>query len=454
MRKIWLSLIALAHLTFASAQDSEQKPNADRGQVSGYFRSYLMGTDNAADLKDYFAFANGGFLKYQSPSYKGFRVDIGGYVSINSLGNDLSERDSSTGRLSRYELGLFNNLDPSQQEVAILGEANLSYQYSSGILRLGRFTIKTPFMNPQDGRMIPTIQQGLWWKQSLGSHHLVEVYGINAIAPRSTDAFFDIGRSIGTYPMGRNVDISPGDYGEGKTESDFVLIGHYRTQYQGLKLDLWNYHVDNVFNLSYAQLGWDKALPSHHKVSLAGQYLYQNRVGQGGKADPSLRYYQQESAQVWGLKAAHQYRSNSFSIAYNRVADAGRFLFPREWGRESLFTFQKRERTEGQADAHNLLLEFAKQHDFGKQGQLRYKLGYGFYQWQDVKDAAKNKYGIPAHDQLNIDVFYNFTGKWKGLQLEFLMAWKPNRGEDYDNPKFIHNKVDMAVYQLILNYRF
>ena len=65
--------------------------------------------------------------------------------------------------------------------------------------------INTPLINPEDGRMIPTLVQGLWYKHKTATQNFFQFGILNQIAPRSTGEFFGIGESIGTYNVGRNI---------------------------------------------------------------------------------------------------------------------------------------------------------------------------------------------------------------------------------------------------------
>ena len=123
----------------------------------------------------------------------------------------------------------------------------------------------------------------------------------------------------------------------------------------------------------------------------------------------------------------------------------------REWGRDPLFTFLPRERNEGLGDVHAIL------------GKINYTvvperftlgLGLGHYQLPDVKNTRLNKYGIPAYVQANLEIRYFFSGLLEGLDVQYLLASKFNAGETYSNDKYVINKVDMQVHNLVLNFHF
>lgn len=139
------------------------------------------------------------------------------------------------------------------------------------------------------------------------------------------------------------------------------------------------------------------------------------------------------------------------SLNYNRITAHGRYLMPREWGRDPFFTFLPRERNEGLGDVHAIM------------GKINYKLpslkltasaAFGFYKLPEVTNFALNKYGLPSYNQLNVDIRYQFAGLLKGLETQFLYVYKDKTGNSYDNDKYVINKVDMNLWNLVFNYQF
>ncbi|MBK7222552.1 MAG: hypothetical protein IPH94_14880 [Saprospiraceae bacterium] len=65
-----------------------------------------------------------------------------------------------------------------------------------------------------------------------------------------------------------------------------------------------------------------------------------------------------------------------------------------------------------------------------------------------------NKYGMPSYAQANVDVRYSFAGWLKGLEGQVLYVHKWKMGEIYGNDKFVYNKVDMSLLNVVLNFYF
>ena len=122
---------------------------------------------------------------------------------------------------------------------------------------------------------------------------------------------------------------------------------------------------------------------------------------------------------------------------------------PREWGRDPFFTFLPRERNEGFGDVSALVAksEFRKKY-------FKFTIGFGYIEMPDVLNYELNKYGMPSYTHLNLGVNYNFEKYLKGLNGELLITRKDRTGKTYDNNKYVINKVNMTLFNLVLNYTF
>ncbi|MBU2902210.1 OprD family outer membrane porin [Maribacter dokdonensis] len=445
MRFVYLFIICLP--IFSIAQDSVAVKK--KGTLSGQWRTYYMMTSNKGELKDFNALATGGKLKYQYNLLE--NLEIGGalYNSTNLGLQDLAIPDVTTGRISRYEEGLFDRLDLENDAVFLLGELYAKYKLNKHTFTLGRMKINTPLINPEDGRMIPTLVQGFWYHFSAEKAKF-QLGVLNEIAPRSTGEFFDIGESIGTYPVGRNIYGNTSGYGS-NTESDYVLMANAEFKLsKEFSVNVWNQYVDNVFNAVYIK----PKLKVSKTISLEGEWLHQNKVGDGGNTIDSLRYYNQNSSDILGLKIGYKSKVGLLSLGYDRILPNGQFLSPREWGREDLFSFQKRERSEGSADNHALVFNYVNTSNLiDEELNLKTILSVGKHWKGSVTDATLNKYALPDYIHINLDVFFTIK-KLKHLRPELLITSKIANGNIPNNPNLYFNKVDMFHLDLILNYNF
>ena len=444
MRILLVLLICLP--IFSMAQDTVAVKK--KGILSGQWRTYYMMTSNKGELKDFNALATGGKLKYQYTLLENLEIGAALYNATNLGLQDLTIPDATTGRISRYEEGLFDRLDLENDAVFLLGELYAKYHLAQHSFTLGRMKINSPLINPEDGRMIPTLVQGFWYKYNKQKTSFQ--FGIlNEIAPRSTGEFYGIGESIGTYPVGRNKLGTASQYAD-NTASDYILMANVDFEVtDDFNVKIWNQYVDNIFNSFYIK----PAYKISKSLTLEGEWLHQNKVGDGGSSVDSLRYYNQNTADVLGLKIGYKSKVGLVSLAYNRILPHGQFISPREWGREDLFSFQKRERSEGSADNHALVLNYKKDITISKDLNLMSILSVGKHWKPDPTNATLNKYAMPDYTHINLDIFFNIK-KLRRLKPELLLTSKIGNGDIPDNANLYFNKVDLFHLDLILNYNF
>ena len=153
----------------------------------------------------------------------------------------------------------------------------------------------------------------------------------------------------------------------------------------------------------------------------------------------------------FGTKIAWKNKAWETSLNYNRITQEGRYLIPREWGRDPFFTFLPRERNEGFGDLDAIM---AKVNYNIPESGFKTSVAAGYYHLPDVKNYALNKYGLPSYTQINTDIRYTFAKSLKGLEAQFLLVAKLNNGETYGNSKLIINKVNMLQSNFVLNYHF
>ncbi|MBL7752740.1 MAG: OprD family outer membrane porin [Chitinophagaceae bacterium] len=424
-----------------------------RGTLQGHFRYFFMATDNTRPYRDYYAHAMGGGIKYETAPFHGFRMGVSGFFAFNIGSSNLSDPDPLTGQMNRYEIGLFDIKDPANRtDIDRLEELYLQYEKKRTTIRVGRQLINTPFINLQDGRMRPTEVSGVWTETSIGLSTRVQAGFLYKVSPRSTVNWYNIGSSIGVYPTGISPNGERSGYAGYIKSKGILLMGLHHKWPGGLEGSIWNQFVENVFNTTLIQADW-KTKPKAGTHWLAGiQFIQQNAVNAGGNSDPVHTYYEPRGqARTFGIRvglASNRWEAN---LNYNRITAKGRYLMPREWGREPFFTFMPRERNEGLGDVHALVLKLGY-----KIPAQRIKLAAaaGYFDLPDVKDYALNKYGFPSYTQFNVDLRYEFGGWLKGLDAQLLAVYKARTGPDPGEGKYIINKVDMLLWNLVFNFHF
>ena len=163
-KKILLSLLAASSMlcanTPAKAENTSTFANAmQNGKVSGQVRYYYMDEDEGQNYQDYYGSAIGGHLKYETGKISGFNLGVAFYAAhfLATNYSTTSVEPAANNKNSRYIAGLMDASDPSVTSITGIGELYLNYKYSKTNVRLGRMKLKTPFINPEDGRMIPTL---------------------------------------------------------------------------------------------------------------------------------------------------------------------------------------------------------------------------------------------------------------------------------------------------------
>ena len=472
MKKIFIYIIGIVISLQASAQHQEvdEKPDVwkekeqetdstsilsafRKGTFSGHFKYYFMATDNKAGLTDYYANAVGGGIKFETSRFKNFQIGVSGFFVFNIGSSDLTVPDPITNNMNRYEIGLFDVEDPSnKKDIDRLEELYIKYHFKNNNITLGKQLLNTPFINLQDGRMRPTEVEGIWAEINSIKKIKLQLGYLFGMSPRGTVKWYNVAESIGIYPVGIDVEGLKSQYA-GNLESKGIVLGGitYRLN-ENLKLQFWNQYTENIFNSAMLQTDYEYALTEKSKLFAAAQLIKQDAVKNGGNIEPTKTYYEKNAKAVsFGGKLGWKNKKWETSLNYNRITAKGRYLMPREWGRDPFFTFLPRERNEGLGDVNAFV------------GKINYKIpkarittsfAFGVYKLPDVLNYRLNKYGLPSYNQLNIDVRYKFGGLLKGLETQLLYVYKGKTGNSHNNDKYVINKVDMNLWNLVLNYQF
>ncbi len=424
-----------------------------RGTVNGHFRYFFMSTQNEKGLTDYYANAVGGGLRYETAKFHGFQFALSGFYIFNIGSSDFTKADSTTGQFNRYEIGLFDLQDPTNKtDIDRLEEFYIKYHYKKSTIVFGRQIINTPFINLQDGRMRPTGVEGVWVELNELKKTKIEGGWLYAISPRSTIKWFGIDESMGVYPAGLHTDGTKSDYAGNMNSKGVFIVGAHHQLNKKIKLQGWDFLVDNIFNTAMLQADIVIPLKKDNKFFLSAQAVKQHAINNGGNADASKTYFEKKGSSFsFGAKAGWKNTNLETSINYNRITKQGRYLMPREWGRDPFFTFLPRERNEGFGDVHAFVAKLNYQLP---KARLKTSLAAGYFQLPDVKNYSFNKYGLPSYYQLNADIRYAFARFLKGMEAQLLIAGKINDGETYQNKRYTFNKVNMVQYNFVVNYHF
>lgn len=444
------------HLMWKGNDNSDNKAliNAfQNGQVHGHFRYFFMATQNEGALSDYYANAAGGGIRYETQKFKGFSFAVSGFYIFNLGSSDFTLEDSLYHSKNRYEIGLFDLEDPNNhKDLDRLEDFYLRYQYKIIKITWGRQLLNNPFINLQDGRMRPTGAEGVVIQSDSNKKINFQLGWIYALSPRSTVKWFDTYESIGVYSMGKSRSSEKSNYHHHLPNSDvfFINLGFHPAR--KIKTNIWNLLMPQLFNTTLIEN--EIAIFQNENLKIYNDYQVFRQFSllknQGLK--PEYYYIEpNENSWVFGTRIRFELEKIKFSINYNAIRGSGRYLMPREWGRETFYATMPRERLEGTGNSDGIMINMEKKH---RNSSWKSKIGVGYYHVPDSKSTEFNKYQLNSFTQVNTDIYYDFKGNLKGLEAHLLLAAKKSCSERELSYQEKINKLNMINYNFILNYHF
>lgn len=422
-----------------------------QGKFDLHARSFWMSTCNKGVLTDYSAWAFGAGIGYKTPRLKGFSLGMSGYFIFKLHDKNLKGSDPLSGGSNRYELPLFDMGNPDNREdLDRLEELYMEYRYRNAKIAFGRQHIETPFLNGQDNRMRPNLFSGIWSETQAGNL-LLRGGWIRRVSPRGTVNWFDVQESMGVYPFGNNVDGNPSEYKGNVTTGGIFIVGSVYQQ-DGVKMNVYNYFTENIFNLLYADISKEIIVGDHLKIDLGVQSFWQMQIGEGGHEDPSKKYiHNDEKTFGVGNKVVLEFRNHTLSANTLYIHDSGRFLFPREWGREQFWASLPRERFEGNGGLRSISFQWRM---LGYEDRFESLLGIGFTETQDPSLARLNKNSMPSWTHVVGKMIWHFDHTLDGVSIGVIVVHKGKLGSRKLPPQWTINRVDLIHYNLIIDYKF
>lgn len=144
MKKYYSPLLLLLIFVSVITRGQEKKDTTSllyafkKGKTEGHFRLFYMSTNNDESLTDYYALAFGGGLRYQTKNYKGFQLGVGGFYIWNLASSDLTKPDPITNIMNRYEIGQFDQTDPSnKKDMQRLEDFFIRYNFRKSFIKFG-----------------------------------------------------------------------------------------------------------------------------------------------------------------------------------------------------------------------------------------------------------------------------------------------------------------------------
>lgn len=443
-----LLVLIILFISFLKAQAQGEKSVEFSPEI--HFRTFWMNTSYPSDFKNDYALGSSLRLGGKVTLNDRWKLQAGYRIFANVWSSNIWESDALSGQTNRYETGLFDLLNPGTNFFGKLELLNISYESEKWGARLGRFGINTPWINPQDGRLSPTGMEGLeaWFAPS--SRWKIQAWWIHQMSVRGTSKWLGIGESMGVFPVGRDIFGQRSQYAD-NTSSDF--IGIYRVEYEAEssgKLEFAQTFVENISNTF--TLTWTKswAVGETQGKWIGGlQTGFQHGVGQGGNRIDSLSYKNPEDIN-WYVSGRFGFRNSRWLTHINvtGIQGNGRWLSPREWGKDPFFTFIPRERNEG-FESVTALTWFGS-HTFEKV-PLEVYTHIGIHQLPDAANAAANKYNFVSYRQLNFGLKYRPKSLGKS-SFHLLVMNKEGLDNQELSPNQRYNKLEMWHVNLIFDF--
>jgi len=451
MRKIifFLSLIWSSTAFGYKGQDSikmEKKLNWTLGT-----RNFFMSTAYYDDFKNDFSWAQSAFVKLETSDYKGFYFTGRYAVFAKIMSSDLVARDPITGGKNRYEAGLLDVTDLGNNYFGRLEEFQLKFRTAQLSFAAGRMPIHTALINPQDGRLSPTFVEGGFINFTPDKFNTATLNYISRISPRSTDSWFGIGESIGLYPIGLDTEGNPSAY-IGNVFSDFITVFDWKhvVEEDAFSFEFNHTYVQNISSTFLTQFQRDWKLANSKRLVSGLQIMFQHGIKDGGNKNASLRY-KDPYDENWIVGARVGMRSSKYlwHLNFTHIGGRGRYLSPREWGKDPFFTFIPRERNEGFSEVTAITAYYESR--VREKGLIIY--GHvGLHFLPKANTFKINKYAFPSYAQGNLGIKYTPITWGKGLDFHGLILTKMAIEKADLKPGWTYNKVNLVHFNLIANY--
>ncbi len=425
-----------------------------KGQVHGHIRNYLMATYNQGDLKNYWTNATGGALKYETAELFGIQLGVKGIFTYKTFSTDLNDLDQNTQKGANWEKELYDINRPEEgKDLDRLEELYLKWNFSKSNITIGKMDINTgPFFLRRDGRMKPFVYQGAWAQIADLEKTKINLGWITKVSPRGMTEWYTINEAIGINNNGFEPNGHAADYHEKADSKGIGVLGLEKSIGEKIKLQYWNLFLHHITDINWLQLEFQ-----HDHLFIGGQFVHQGALSHQQALDYQDRYIQpEEKAKVLSLKAAYKQisKGTEWSVAYLHAFIGGRFLFPRELGRENFYASQARSWIDGFGGTDVFVVQF--QYTPKAKDWQAFKLDAKLSRTNTpgIGNVEFNKYNIGSHWQGTIDLKYSFLKVLEGLELHLLYITKYTANTEKFTPSEIYYRTNFHHFNGIVNIAF
>jgi hypothetical protein len=278
----WFSV--LSAVLVAGAAQAGESGSWEGGVRLGFFQSDQLSVPDDGQI----VAAAGGVLRYVSPAWHG----LWGEGALFAVWNPGFNPPLGTGYSEIFAVDGDSFVMP--------GELNLQGRWGGAHMVLGRQALETPHASPDDIRMMPNRFDALTMDYQVNIGLDVSAGWINSMGGWEngidTARFYNLGQVLGV--------------------EDIAGMGYVSSEYRLDTLDTqaWAYHITDVANLFYFEIGQALPLSSAWSWEWGAQLDIQHATGDELLGDVH--------AHVWGLRSmlAHQRSGISLELALNSTS--------------------------------------------------------------------------------------------------------------------------------------
>lgn len=393
-----------------------------KSHLHGRVRNHFMATINEGELSDYWTNATGGLIKLETAEWNGLQLGLAGIFTFKTLSSDLNAIDPISGKGAKWEKELYDvNRPQEHKDLDRLEELYLRYNCGQSFMEYGKLDINTgPLFKNRDSRMKAFVYRGFWSEINELKHQKITLGWINGVSPRGMTEWYNLNEAIGINNNGYHLPDEKANYHETSEIKGIGVLGYQNNLKNGLTLKLWNFGFHNMFNMNWLQADYEQ-----QHIFAGIQYVHQRAAKHQAELNFNERYIQpNETGNVISTKIGYKNKGFSTSLAYLHAFNTGRFLFPRELGREDFYVSQPRSWIDGFGDTDVWMLRFKYRPQAKKWNNLTLDTRLSYTAVSDMDNTAFNKYKLPSFYQLTFLGKYKCDGLLDGLNLSLLYLTK------------------------------
>lgn len=442
-------LLAALHSNLIHAQVPEaEKKVVFEPEVS--LRSFWMNTSYTNEaLRSDHALGLTSLIGGKIITSKKWEFQAGYRVFANALSSNFWVPDPVTGQANRYESGLFNLLDPQDRFFGRLELLSIGLIQPKFGVKVGKMGIQSDWVNAQDGRLSPTVVEGIHAYYVPKANWKVSAWGISRMNIRGSKDWLQVGETLDLFPQGRSLLGKPSTY-LGNTTSSWLGIWELEGKMNGGKtLQFSQTFAANLFSTYWAT--FEKPTKNNLGTWTSGiQVGFQHGLGEGGNSTLEKQYKDPKDLN-FAVSTKLNWKKDAWEVQLSatQLGGKGRWLSPREWGKDAWYTFIPRERNEG-FQTVTAVVGYAS-YRF-KNRPLQLYTYQGIHVLPQLEDAAANKYNFPSYRQHNVGLKY---ASKKIKNLDFHLIWVAK--EPLTTKKLLliqqYNKVDLLHFNALINWK-